>query len=64
MNKKIHLSDGITTPDKLNVNPKTGLDTQIIITARNGRHDGDFRVDVVKNMNGNIEKTIPRNIMM
>ena len=50
MNKKIHLSDGITTPDNLNVNPKTGLDTQIIITARNGRHDGDFRVDVVKNM--------------
>ena len=50
MNKKIHLSDGITTPDKLNMNPKTGLDTQIIITARNGRHDGDFRVDVVKNM--------------
>lgn len=50
MNKKIHLSDGITTPDELGVHAKTGLDTQIIITARNGRHDGDLKVDVVKNM--------------
>ena len=52
MNKKIHLSDGIVTPDELNMHAKTGLDTQIIITARNGRHDGDLKVDVVKNMTG------------
>lgn len=49
MNKKIFLSDGIITRDQLSVNKKTGLDTQIIITARNGRHDGDLRVDVIKN---------------
>jgi hypothetical protein len=51
MTKVINLEDNITTKDNCSISaePKTGLDTEIIITARNGRYDGELRVNKYKN---------------
>jgi len=52
MNKIIRLSDAIVTPDKLKCKFNDnchGLDTDIIITAHNGHHDGELSVKHFKN---------------
>src|SRR5574344_2039704 len=52
MNKIIRLSDAIVTPDRLKCKFNDnchGLDTDIIITAHNGHHDGELSVKHFKN---------------
>lgn len=49
MSKIIKLSDALFTPDELSIAAAQGLDTEIVITARNGRYDGEIVRKVYKN---------------
>lgn len=50
MKKIINLSDGIVTRDSMKIdNHKTGFNTEILITAKNCRHDGSIEQQVLHN---------------
>ena len=50
MNKIVTFSDGLITKDSLALNKKsTGFDTEILITAKNCKHDGSFEQQLIKN---------------
>ena len=50
MKKIVNLTDGIVTRDSLNTNQnKTGFNTEIIITAKNCRHNGSVEQQILHN---------------
>ena len=49
MKKTVKFSDGLITRDQLQTNNSTGFNTEIVITAKNCKHDGSVEQQVIHN---------------
>lgn len=49
MKKTVKFSDGLITKDQLQLKNSTGFDTEILITAKNCKHEGSVETQVIHN---------------